>query len=71
MQRGPGLDDAALCNGPMLAVVNHMTQLGAKSLEVRKLALDFREVKPRNPVNIGARLLTVVREAKQLPHLVE
>lgn len=68
---GQGLDDAALCNGPVLAVVNHMAQLGAECLEVRKFAFDFCEVKARDPVNIGARLLTVVREAKQLPHFVE
>jgi hypothetical protein len=42
----------------MLAVVNHMAQLGAKSFA-------------RDPINIGARLLPVVREAKQLPHFVE
>ncbi len=69
--RSKRLDNTALCNGAVLALIDKLTQFGTKRFKVRQLALNLRQVNAGYPVYLDAGLLPVVGKPQQLPDLIE
>lgn len=55
----------------MRALLDELAQFGTKGCQIGELPLYLEEMEVSNPVNLGAGLLTVVRQPQQLPHLVQ
>lgn len=55
----------------MTALADKIAQLLAKHPQIRDPAIDFRQLRHCQPVDFGTGLLTVIRQAKQRPHLIE
>ena len=68
---GQGLDDAALVNGAVPALVDELLELAAERPEIRHLAFDLCEMEACDAIDFGARLAAVIGEPQQFPHFLE
>lgn len=57
---GQGLDDSALGDRAVSALVDKLSQLDSEGGQIGQLVLHLIEVEPRDPVNFGARLVAIV-----------